>query len=62
MTDKDNSDSPSYPDRDRRKKMRRLGKERREQVRWDANNPIRRKNPGRRALDRLLSALHLLKK
>ena len=62
MTDKDNSDSPSYPDRDRRKKMRRLGKERRDQPRWDTNSPIRRQGPGRRALDRLLQALELIKK
>ncbi len=43
--------------------MRRLGKERRDQVRWDAENQIRRKRgPGRRALDRLLRALDFIKK
>lgn len=61
MTDNENSGTP--PDnRERRKKMRRLGSDRRGQPRWDDNSPIRRKNPGRRALDRLLSALDLLKK
>lgn len=60
MTDKDNSGYP--PDRDRRKKARRLGNERRGQPRWDDNSPIRRQSPGRRALDRLLSAISLLKK
>jgi hypothetical protein len=60
MTDNNNSGNPT--DRERRKKMRRLGKERRDQVRWDTNNPIRRKSPGRRALDRLMSALDFIKK
>jgi hypothetical protein len=60
MTDNNNSGNPT--NRERRKKMRRLGKERRDQVRWDTNNPIRRKSPGRRALDRLMSALDFIKK
>jgi hypothetical protein len=60
MTDNNNSGNPN--DRDRRKKMRRVSKERREQPRWDADSPIRRKNPGRRALDRLKSALDFIKK
>ena len=30
--------------------MRRLGRERRDQPRWDTDSPIRRKSPGRRAL------------
>ncbi|BAV33645.1 hypothetical protein SCL_1334 [Sulfuricaulis limicola] len=62
MTDNDNSGNPPAPDRDRRKKMRRLGKERRDQPRWDTDSPIRRKSPGRRALDRLKSALDFIKK
>lgn len=62
MTDNENSGNPSPPNRERRKKMRRLGTERRDQVRWDEKNPIRRKGPGRRALDRLLQALDLIKK
>jgi hypothetical protein len=62
MTDNDNSGNPPTPDRERRKKMRRLGKERREQPRWDTDSPIRRKSPGRRALDRLKSALDFIKK
>jgi hypothetical protein len=61
MTDNENSGNP--PDKlERRKKMRRLGKERRDQPRWDTNNPIRRKSPGRRALDRLMQALDFIKK
>jgi hypothetical protein len=60
MTDNNNSGDPT--DRERRKKMRRLGKERRDQPRWDTNNPIRRKSPGRRALDRLMHALDFIKK
>lgn len=61
MTNNENSGNP--PDnRERRKKMRRLGKERRDQPRWDTKNPIRRKSAGRRALDRLFHALDLLKK
>lgn len=47
---------------ERRKKMRRLGKERRDQVRWDKDNPIRRKSPGRRALDHLMYVLNFNKK
>ncbi len=61
MTDNENSGNP--PDKhERRKKMRRLGKERRDQVRWDKDNPIRRKGPGRRALDRLMHALGFIRK
>lgn len=60
MTDKKNSDDGS--DRERRQKKRRLGRERRQQARWDMNSPLRRRGPGRRALDRLLKALGLLKK
>lgn len=48
--------------RERRVKPQRTVKERRDQPRWDANSPIRRKSPGRRALDRLLQALDLIKK
>jgi len=62
MTDNQNPDNPSAPDRERRKKMRRLGKERRDQPRWDTDSPIRRKSPGRRALDRLKNALNFIKK
>ena len=60
MTDNENSGTP--PEHERRKKMRRLGKERRDQPRWDENSPIRRKSPGRRALDRLKNALDFIKK
>jgi len=62
MTKAEKSDKPSSPDRERRKKKRRLSKERRDQARWDKDNPIRRKGPGRRALDHLLTALDFIKK
>ncbi len=62
MTDNKNSGNPPTPKPDRRKKMRRLGTERRDQPRWENNSPIRRHSPGRRALDRLLNALLRLKK
>lgn len=42
---------------ERRKKSRRSTKDRREAMRWGLENPIRRKSPGRRALDRLYSFL-----
>ena len=62
MTKDNDSDKPAFPERERRKKMRRLSKERREQVRWDTENRIRRNGPGRRALDRLMHALDFIKK
>ncbi|OGI50891.1 MAG: hypothetical protein A3E57_06095 [Candidatus Muproteobacteria bacterium RIFCSPHIGHO2_12_FULL_60_33] len=56
MTDNENSGNPPDNHERRNKKMRRLGKERRDQSRWSLDNPIRRKGPGgRRALDRLLN-------
>jgi len=48
------SDGKKFDGRERRKKVRRSGKERRDRSRWDMSSPIRRKSPGRRALDRLL--------
>lgn len=57
-----NANDSSKTKTERRKKMRRLGKERRDQVRWDMDNPIRRKGPARRALDRLMHALDFIKK
>jgi len=51
---KDNSGGKKFDDRERRKKVRRAGKERRDRSRWDMSSPIRRKGPGRRTLDRLL--------
>ena len=61
MTDSDNSGNPPGK-RERRKKMRRLSKERRDQARWDMENPMRRKSPGRRAFDRLMHALDFIRK
>ena len=60
MTKNDNSDKPAYNGRDRRKKARRVAKDRRGNMRWELDNPIRRKSPGRRVFDRLLHALHEL--
>ncbi len=56
MTEND-SDKPGSKVPERRKKARRTGQDRREQMRWELENPIRRKSPGRRALDRLLNFL-----
>jgi hypothetical protein len=50
---KDDSDNIGFKDPERRKQTRRKGNDRREHMRWDQGNPIRRKNPGRRAYDRL---------
>lgn len=52
MTD-DETDKPASGKPERRKKTRRMSSDRREQVRWELDNPLRRKNPGRRAYDRL---------
>ncbi len=46
------------PDRPERRKMaRRVNSDRRDHMRWELDNPIRRKHPGRRALDRLFYLL-----
>ncbi|HYA39538.1 MAG TPA: hypothetical protein VEI74_14825 [Candidatus Methylomirabilis sp.] len=52
MTD-DGTDKPGLGKPERRKKVRRVNTDRRERVRWELDNPLRRKNPGRRAYDRL---------
>jgi hypothetical protein len=54
------SDKPAFNGRDRRKKARRTAKDRRDNMRWELDNPMRRKSPGRRVFDRLLHALHAL--
>lgn len=59
MANKKDLDKPKP---EQRKKARRLHAERRDQVRWDKDNPIRRKSPGRRALDRLMNALDFIRK
>ena len=56
MTD-DDSDETFFKGPERRKKTRRKDNDRRENMRWEMDNPIRRKNPGRRAYDRLLYLL-----
>jgi len=46
-------DTPYLPER--RKRVRRVNKERRDQVRWETKSAIRRTGgPGRRALDRMM--------
>ncbi len=60
MKKNDTSDRPGFNGRERRKKARRTAKDRRDNMRWELDNPIRRKSPGRRAFDRLLHALHSL--
>ena len=62
MTKDNDSSKPAARKLEQRKKMRRLGKERRDQARWDKENPMRRKSPGRRALDRLMHALDFIRK
>jgi hypothetical protein len=62
MTNNDNSDKPAQRDRDRRAKARRVEKDRRDNMRWELDNPMRRKSPGRRVFDRLLHALHELER
>jgi hypothetical protein len=51
----DNTDRPGFKGPERRRKARRTSKDRRANMRWELENPIRRKSPGRRTLDRLLS-------
>ena len=60
MTNNDNSDKPAFDGHDRRKKKRRVEMDRSDNKRGELDNPPRRKNPGRRAFDRLLHALHVL--
>ena len=60
MTNNDNSEKSVFDGHNRRKKARRVEKNRGDDSRGGLDNPIRRKNPGRRAFDRLLHALHLL--
>lgn len=62
MKIKENSDKPAQRDRDRRAKARRVAKDRRDNMRWELDNPMRRKSPGRRVFDRLLHALHELER
>jgi hypothetical protein len=62
MTNKDNSNKPAQRDHGRRAKARRVEKDRRDNMRWEMDNPIRRKSPGRRVFDRLLHALHELER
>ncbi|MCR4332792.1 MAG: hypothetical protein NUV34_08865 [Sulfuricaulis sp.] len=62
MKIKENSDKPAQRDRDRRAKARRIAKDRRDNMRWELDNPMRRKSPGRRVFDRLLHALHELER
>lgn len=60
MKKNDTTDKPAQ--RDRRAKARRVAKDRRDNMRWELDNPMRRKSPGRRVFDRLLHALHELER
>ena len=51
------TDKPAFKGPERRKIARRTGKDRRDQMRWGLENPIRRNSPGRRTLDRLFNFL-----
>ena len=53
MKKNDDIDMPVKKIPERRAKNRRELAKRREKMRWELGNPIRRKNPGRRATDRL---------
>ncbi|MCR4300283.1 MAG: hypothetical protein NUV51_01600 [Sulfuricaulis sp.] len=53
MTDDEDSNGEGYKGIERRNKVRRSGKQRRDQSRWNMDNPIRRKGRGRRTHDRL---------
>ena len=57
MTNDDDTDKPGFNGPEHRKKARRADKDRRDHMRWDLENPIRRKSPGRRALDRVFYLL-----
>jgi hypothetical protein len=57
MPNDDDNDRPGYEFAERRKRARRAEKDRRDRMRWDMENPIRRKSPGRRALDRVFYLL-----
>ena len=57
MSNDDNTDNPLYEGPNRRKMARRENKKRRERMRWALENPIRRRSPGRRALDRVFYLL-----
>ncbi len=57
MTNDDNTDNPLQEGPNRRKMARRENKNRRDHMRWELENPIRRRSPGRRVLDRVLYLL-----
>jgi hypothetical protein len=57
MTNDEEIDYPLYEKPNRRKMTRRADRDRRDHMRWDLENPIRRKSPGRRALDRVFYLL-----
>jgi hypothetical protein len=54
VSDDEDTDNGKYNGPERRNKVRRSGKQRRDQSRWNVDSPIRRKGPGRRAHDKLL--------
>ncbi len=54
MAHDEDTDGEGFKGKERRNKVRRSGRERRDQARWNMDSPIRRQGPGRRALDKLL--------
>lgn len=54
MADDKDADNGGFKGKERRNKVRRSGKERRDQARWNMDSPIRRQGPGRRSFDKLL--------
>gem|GEM_PF-1479924 len=53
MTNDDDTNKSEYEGPERRNRARRTDKDRRDRIRWELENPIRRKSPGRRTLDRI---------
>jgi hypothetical protein len=46
MTNDDDTDKSGFEVHERRNRARRADKDRRDRMRWDLENPIRRKSPG----------------
>jgi hypothetical protein len=53
MANHQDTDKPVYKGSERRKFARRLTADRRQEVRWEPDNPNRRRNSGRRTTDHL---------
>lgn len=53
MANKETGNKSGYHGPERRKYARRLVADRRKDIRWEPNNPSRRKSAGRRVIDQL---------